>query len=157
MTNILQQIFYALNKNFYKSRQQRREAIERTYPFLDQIDKLMLVAVFTVPILLPLLSDLTILFNIPAWLWWMKNLAWGISLGWFIVRLSVTLFHAPSQLASATVDAMEQTITPIDPAFSSLTEPVEVECIPYSKPQETARTKSRSPILLATTVASSRP
>jgi hypothetical protein len=142
MTNKLQQAFAALSKNLFKNSRQRREAIEQTHPVLAQSDKLFIAATFFLAILLPLLLNPTLLFDLPAWIWWMKTSVWLSALARLALHLLVVLYLAPAQLTGATVDAIEQA-TPADdvPVFFPAA-PVQIECEPLSRLPDTAEQKA---------------
>jgi hypothetical protein len=89
-------------------RRQRRHTIERAQAVLAQAEDLLLAALVFVVFLYPLLFDPTLLFNLSAWLWWVKGFAWIGLLAWAAIRLLVGLPLAPAQLTGATVEAMEQ-------------------------------------------------
>ncbi|MFZ0544494.1 MAG: hypothetical protein WAM60_03615 [Candidatus Promineifilaceae bacterium] len=135
-------MFATLSKNIYKSRKKRREAIEQAQPFLAQSDKMFLIALIFIPALLPLSFDPTLLFNLPAWLWWMKTFAWMIALVRLLLYLLAALSLASSQFPGAAIDAMEL-VTGVDdvPVFFQ-TELFEVECVPLSKPPASAEQKA---------------
>jgi hypothetical protein len=135
------QFFVDLITNLYKNRRQRRQTIGNALAILDQSDGLLIGAVFFVVFVLPLLFNSILQFDLPAWLWWVKQHSRSGLMFWIVLRVFIVVRLAPTQVVSATVDAMEQTSPTTDPAFLGLTEPIEVECKPYSKPLETAEKK----------------
>lgn len=110
-----------------QNRRQRRHAIERAQAVLAQAEDLLLAALVFVVFLYPLLFDPTLLFNLPAWLWWVKGFAWIGLLAWAAIRLLVGLPLAPAQLTGATVEAMEQA-APEKELVPFPVAPAEIEC-----------------------------
>jgi hypothetical protein len=135
------QFFVDLITNLYKNRRQRRQTIGNALALLDQSDGLLIGAVFFVVFVLPLLFNSILQFDLPAWLWWVKQHSRSGLMFWIVLRVFIVVRLAPTQVVSATVDAMEQTSPTTDPTFSGLTERVEVECLPYTKPLEPAEQK----------------
>ena len=127
MVNKRQTTSTLLSTGLCPNRRQRRRTIERAQLVLAQAEDLLLVAIFFVVFLYPLLLDPTLLFNLPAWLWWVKGFAWIGLLAWAIIRLLVGLPLAPAQMTGATVEAMEQA-APEKELVPFTAEPVEIEC-----------------------------
>lgn len=109
------------------NRRQRRRTIERAQVVLARAEDLLLVAICFIVFLYPLLLDPTLLFNLSAWLWWIKGFAWIGLLAWAVIRLLVSLPLAPAQITGATVEAMEQA-KPEKELVSFTAEPAEIEC-----------------------------
>ena len=109
------------------SRWQRRRVTERVQLFLAQAEDLLLVGLFFVVFLYPLLLQPTLLFDLSAWLWWVKGFAWMGLLAWVVIRLLVGLPLAPAHITGATVDAMEQA-TPEKELVPFAAAPDEIEC-----------------------------
>ena len=108
MVNKRQTTSTSLNTSLCPNRRQRRTALDRARAVLIQAEDLLVVAIFFVVFLYPFLLDPTLLFNLSAWLWWVKGFAWIGLLAWAAIRLLVGLPMVPAQLTGASVEAMEQ-------------------------------------------------
>ena len=106
-------------------RQQRRATLQKAQTILAQAEDWLLLAVIFAVFLFPLLLNPSFVFNLSAYLWWIKGLAWIGLVAWFGLRLLIGLPLAPAQIAGATVEAMEQTAP--EKQLVSLPVPVAVE------------------------------
>lgn len=127
MVNKRQSPSTSLSTSLCPGRRQRRRVMERAQLVLAQAENLLLVALFFVVFLYPLLFNPNLLFNLSAWLWWVKGFAWMGLLAWAVIRLLVGLPLAPAQITGATVDAMEQA-TPEKELVPFAAAPVAIEC-----------------------------
>ena len=132
----------SLSKGIYQNRQQRRNNIKQAQAILAQSENLLTAAIFFIVFIFPFLINPSLLFDLTAWLWWVKGHVWLCPLSWAAIRFLVTVPLVPAQMVSATVDAMEQATPPDEPTVSILSEPVEIECISLSKPPDTAEQKA---------------
>lgn len=90
------------------SPRQRRRAHQQAQAILAQTDTPLLAATLFIVCLFPFLIHPHLLFDLPAWLWWVKGYAWMGLLAGAAVRLLVGLPLVPAQLTGATVAAMTQ-------------------------------------------------
>ena len=120
--------FSPLQSGLSPTRQQRQHALVRAQDILDEAETLLWIAIIFITFFYPLVLNPTLLFDLPAWAWWVKGFAWtGVSV-WVVVRLLVALPLAPGQLTGATVEAMEQAPLADEGFFPRVSTPIEQMC-----------------------------
>ena len=120
--------FSPLQSGLSPTRQQRQHALVRVQDILDEAETFLWIAIIFITFFYPLVLNPTLLFDLPAWAWWVKGFAWiGVS-AWVVIRLFVALPLAPGQLTGATVDAMEQAPSADEGFFPRASTPIEQAC-----------------------------
>ena len=131
MVNIVkkkQVTFSPLQSGLSPTRQQRRHALIRAQQFLEESETFLWLAIIFITFFYPLILNPALLFDLPAWAWWIKGFAWiGVAV-WVVVRLLVALPLVPSQLTGATVDAMKQAPSADEGFFPRVSTLVEQAC-----------------------------
>ena len=108
------------------SRWQRRRTFHNVQAILAQAEDFLTVGIVFVVFLFPLLLNPSFLFDVSAYLWWIKGFAWLGLLAWVGLRLLLWLPLVPAQLTGATVEAMGQTSP--EKELVPLPAPLETEC-----------------------------
>jgi len=128
IANRKQITFSPLQSRLSPTREQRRRVLIQAQDTLEGAETVLWIVIFLLSFLYPLILNPSLLFDLPAWGWWVRQFAWVGLLVSVAIRLFIALPLAPGQLTGATVDAMEQAPSADEGFFPRVSVLVEQVC-----------------------------